>query len=125
MCSSVLYGYYVSASAPDSIVITQGVIQLPVLIALQFDIYLFCTKPAAPLLFIPLTYIANAFAGISIYQLIQQVQTHEQVERPLAPSGVMDLNQLNPIFNSFPVLTRNYAQLHIQLWMQDFLQDLK
>ncbi|KAA6375727.1 MAG: hypothetical protein EZS28_028745, partial [Streblomastix strix] len=24
-------------------------------------------------------------------------------------SGVMDLNQLNPIFNSFPVLTRNYA----------------
>ncbi|KAA6323171.1 MAG: hypothetical protein EZS28_054346, partial [Streblomastix strix] len=37
----------------------------------------------------------------------------------------MDLNQLNPIFNSFPVLTRNYAQLHIQLWMQDFLQDLK
>ncbi|KAA6319853.1 MAG: hypothetical protein EZS28_054765, partial [Streblomastix strix] len=40
-------------------------------------------------------------------------------------SGVMDLNQLNPIFNSFPVLARNYAQLHIQLWMQDFLQDLK
>ncbi|KAA6387758.1 MAG: hypothetical protein EZS28_016713 [Streblomastix strix] len=40
-------------------------------------------------------------------------------------SGVMDLNQLNPIFNSFPVLTRNYAQLYIQLWMQDFIQDLK
>ncbi|KAA6377950.1 MAG: hypothetical protein EZS28_026525 [Streblomastix strix] len=40
-------------------------------------------------------------------------------------SGVMDLNQLNPIFNSFPVLTRNYASLYIQLWMQDFLQDLK
>ncbi|KAA6369195.1 MAG: hypothetical protein EZS28_035280, partial [Streblomastix strix] len=44
---------------------------------------------------------------------------------PIVFSGVMDLNQLNPIFNSFPVLTRNYAQLHIQLWMQDFLQDLK
>ncbi|KAA6388565.1 MAG: hypothetical protein EZS28_015907 [Streblomastix strix] len=40
-------------------------------------------------------------------------------------SGVMDLNQLNPIFNSFPVMTRNYASLYIQLWMQDFLQDLK
>ncbi|KAA6403603.1 MAG: hypothetical protein EZS28_000863 [Streblomastix strix] len=40
-------------------------------------------------------------------------------------SGVMDLNQLNPIFNSFPVLTRNYASLYIQFWMQDFLQDLK
>ncbi|KAA6399151.1 MAG: hypothetical protein EZS28_005320 [Streblomastix strix] len=40
-------------------------------------------------------------------------------------SGVTDLNQLNPIFNSFPVLTRNYASLYIQLWMQDFGQDLK
>ncbi|KAA6369551.1 MAG: hypothetical protein EZS28_034923 [Streblomastix strix] len=40
-------------------------------------------------------------------------------------SRVLDLNQLNPIFNSFPVMTRNYASLYIQLWMQDFLQDLK
>ncbi|KAA6354619.1 MAG: hypothetical protein EZS28_049854, partial [Streblomastix strix] len=40
-------------------------------------------------------------------------------------SGVLDLNQLNPIFNSFPVLTRNYAILHLQLWIQDFLYDLK
>ncbi|KAA6382433.1 MAG: hypothetical protein EZS28_022042 [Streblomastix strix] len=40
-------------------------------------------------------------------------------------SGVLDLNQLNPIFNSFPVLTRNYGTLHLQLWIQDFLQDLK
>ncbi|KAA6393458.1 MAG: hypothetical protein EZS28_011014 [Streblomastix strix] len=40
-------------------------------------------------------------------------------------SGVLDLNQLNPIFNSFPVLTRNYASLHLQLWIQDYLQDLK
>ncbi|KAA6398317.1 MAG: hypothetical protein EZS28_006155 [Streblomastix strix] len=35
-------------------------------------------------------------------------------------SGVLDLNQLNPILNSFPVLTRNYAQLHLQLWIQDY-----
>ncbi|KAA6402716.1 MAG: hypothetical protein EZS28_001757 [Streblomastix strix] len=40
-------------------------------------------------------------------------------------TGVLDLNQLNPIFNSFPVLTRNYASLYLQLWTQDFLQDLK
>ncbi|KAA6370563.1 MAG: hypothetical protein EZS28_033909 [Streblomastix strix] len=40
-------------------------------------------------------------------------------------AGVLDLNQLNPIFNSFPVLTRNYASLYLQLWTQDFLQDLK
>ncbi|KAA6391091.1 MAG: hypothetical protein EZS28_013381, partial [Streblomastix strix] len=40
-------------------------------------------------------------------------------------SGVLDLNQLNPIFNSFSVLTRNYASLYLQLGVQDFLQDLK
>ncbi|KAA6398768.1 MAG: hypothetical protein EZS28_005708 [Streblomastix strix] len=39
--------------------------------------------------------------------------------------GALDLNQLNPIFNSFPVLIRNYATLLLQLWTQDFLQDLK
>ncbi|KAA6384942.1 MAG: hypothetical protein EZS28_019530 [Streblomastix strix] len=40
-------------------------------------------------------------------------------------AGVLDFNQLNPIFNSFPVLTRNYASLYLQLWTQDFLQYLK
>ncbi|KAA6399858.1 MAG: hypothetical protein EZS28_004613 [Streblomastix strix] len=40
-------------------------------------------------------------------------------------AGVLDLNQLNPIFNSFPELTRNYASIYLQLWTQDFLQDLK
>ncbi|KAA6388639.1 MAG: hypothetical protein EZS28_015835 [Streblomastix strix] len=39
--------------------------------------------------------------------------------------GVLDLNLLNPIFNSFSVLTRNYASLYLQLQTQDFLQDLK
>ncbi|KAA6397863.1 MAG: hypothetical protein EZS28_006610 [Streblomastix strix] len=40
-------------------------------------------------------------------------------------AGVFDLNQLNPIFNQFPVLTRDYASLYLQLQTQDFLQDLK
>ncbi|KAA6403872.1 MAG: hypothetical protein EZS28_000596 [Streblomastix strix] len=40
-------------------------------------------------------------------------------------SGDLDLNQLNSIFNSFPVITRNYASLFLQLWIQDYLQDLK
>ncbi|KAA6363748.1 MAG: hypothetical protein EZS28_040727, partial [Streblomastix strix] len=31
---------------------------------------------------------------------------------PITIAGVLDLNQLNPIFNSFPVLTRNYASLY-------------
>ncbi|KAA6356896.1 MAG: hypothetical protein EZS28_047577, partial [Streblomastix strix] len=44
---------------------------------------------------------------------------------PITFSGILDLNQLNPIINSFPVLTRNYASLYLQLWTQDFLQDLK
>ncbi|KAA6397526.1 MAG: hypothetical protein EZS28_006946 [Streblomastix strix] len=39
--------------------------------------------------------------------------------------GVHDLNQLNPIFISFAVLTHNYASLYLQLWTQDFLQYLK
>ncbi|KAA6402831.1 MAG: hypothetical protein EZS28_001643 [Streblomastix strix] len=44
---------------------------------------------------------------------------------PITTAGVLDLNQLNPIFNSFPVLTRNYASLYLQLQTQDFLQHLK
>ncbi|KAA6374021.1 MAG: hypothetical protein EZS28_030454 [Streblomastix strix] len=50
---------------------------------------------------------------------------HYKIPNDIIFSGVLDLNQLNPIFNSFPVLTRNYASLYLQLWMQDFLQDLK
>ncbi|KAA6390346.1 MAG: hypothetical protein EZS28_014129 [Streblomastix strix] len=48
-----------------------------------------------------------------------------RIPDPITFSGVLDLNQLNPIFNEFPVLTRNYASLYLQLWMTDFLQDLK
>ncbi|KAA6368617.1 MAG: hypothetical protein EZS28_035856, partial [Streblomastix strix] len=40
-------------------------------------------------------------------------------------SGVLDLNKLNPIFNSFPVFNRNFATIDLQLWIQDFQQDLK
>ncbi|KAA6358245.1 MAG: hypothetical protein EZS28_046228 [Streblomastix strix] len=40
-------------------------------------------------------------------------------------SGVHDPNQLNTIFNSFPVLNHNYVTLLLQLWIQDFIQDLK
>ncbi|KAA6365653.1 MAG: hypothetical protein EZS28_038820 [Streblomastix strix] len=50
---------------------------------------------------------------------------HYKIPTDIIFSGVLDLNQLNPIFNSFSVLARNYASLYLQLWMQDFLQDLK
>ncbi|KAA6392096.1 MAG: hypothetical protein EZS28_012377 [Streblomastix strix] len=40
-------------------------------------------------------------------------------------NGVLDHNQLNPVFNSFLVFTGNYAILYLQLWIQAFLYDLK
>ncbi|KAA6381398.1 MAG: hypothetical protein EZS28_023077, partial [Streblomastix strix] len=48
-----------------------------------------------------------------------------QFQFDITIAGVLDLNQLNPIFNSFPVLTRNYASLYLEQWTYDFLQDLK
>ncbi|KAA6386927.1 MAG: hypothetical protein EZS28_017548, partial [Streblomastix strix] len=65
---------------------------------------------------IPLSAINTAAAATKQYY---------RIPNDIVFSGVLDLNQLNPIFNSFPVLTRNYASLYLQLWMQDFLQDLK
>ncbi|KAA6389099.1 MAG: hypothetical protein EZS28_015374 [Streblomastix strix] len=59
---------------------------------------------------IPLSDIDRAAAGaIKIFYLIPYDITF---------SGVLDLNQLNPIFNSFPVLTRNFASLYLQLWVK-------
>ncbi|KAA6355595.1 MAG: hypothetical protein EZS28_048878, partial [Streblomastix strix] len=48
-----------------------------------------------------------------------------KIHDPITFSGVLDLNQLNSIFNEFHVLPRNYANLYLQLWMIDFLQVLK
>ncbi|KAA6357605.1 MAG: hypothetical protein EZS28_046868, partial [Streblomastix strix] len=63
MCSPVpssesSQAYQVS-SIPPFIVTVQGVFHAPVSIALQFDIYLFATQPAAPVAYAPLIYIAN------------------------------------------------------------------
>ncbi|KAA6355159.1 MAG: hypothetical protein EZS28_049314, partial [Streblomastix strix] len=65
---------------------------------------------------VPLSAINTAAATTTYYY---------RIPHDIVFSGVLDLNQLNTIFNSFPVLTRNYASLYLQLWMQDFLQDLK
>ncbi|KAA6396881.1 MAG: hypothetical protein EZS28_007591 [Streblomastix strix] len=48
-----------------------------------------------------------------------------KINQAITIAGVLDLNQLNRIFNSFPALTRYFASLYLQLWTQDFLQDLK
>ncbi|KAA6400105.1 MAG: hypothetical protein EZS28_004366 [Streblomastix strix] len=47
-------------------------------------------------------------------------QYYYRIPQDIVFSGVLDLNQLNPIFNSFPVLKRNYVSLYLQLWMQTF-----
>ncbi|KAA6372902.1 MAG: hypothetical protein EZS28_031570 [Streblomastix strix] len=74
--------------------------------------------------------------GVFIYVPLSEIDRQATIEDLGTPfyykisnditfSGVLDLNQLNAIFNSFPILTRNYASLLLQLWIQDFLQDLK
>ncbi|KAA6401404.1 MAG: hypothetical protein EZS28_003069 [Streblomastix strix] len=64
----------------------------------------------------PLVDVAAAFATSAFYY---------RYPKDIILSWVIDFNQLNAIFNEFPVLTRNYASLYIQLCMTDFLQDLK
>ncbi|KAA6357475.1 MAG: hypothetical protein EZS28_046998, partial [Streblomastix strix] len=68
------------------------------------------------------------FIDIPLSDIDQQSATTPQYFRipfDITFNVVLDLNQLNPIFNSFPVLTKNYASLFLQLWIQDYLQDLK
>ncbi|KAA6389025.1 MAG: hypothetical protein EZS28_015449 [Streblomastix strix] len=68
------------------------------------------------------------FIDISLSDIDLQAATtpwYFRIPFDITFSGVLDLNQLNQIFNSFPVLTRNYASLFLQLWIQDYLQDLK
>ncbi|KAA6388756.1 MAG: hypothetical protein EZS28_015718 [Streblomastix strix] len=67
----------------------------------------------------------GVFIDIPVAKITTGQDLYYRIPDPITFSGVMDLNQLNPIFNEFPVLTRNYASLYLQLWMTDFLQDLK
>ncbi|KAA6375039.1 MAG: hypothetical protein EZS28_029433, partial [Streblomastix strix] len=68
------------------------------------------------------------FIDILLYEIDKQCDTSQQhfkIPFDIAFSGVLNLNQQNPILNSFPVLTRNQASLFLQLWIKDYLQDLK
>ncbi|KAA6399209.1 MAG: hypothetical protein EZS28_005267 [Streblomastix strix] len=76
-----------------------------------------CKRHCGVFIDIPLSEIDQAAGGATPYFYL--------IPHDITFSGVLDLKQLNPIFNSFPVLTRNYASLYLQLWVQDFLQDLK
>ncbi|KAA6402063.1 MAG: hypothetical protein EZS28_002411 [Streblomastix strix] len=67
----------------------------------------------------------GVFIDIACAKITTNQDFYYRIPDPITFSGVIDLNQLNLIFNEFPVLTRNYASLYLQLWMTDFLQDLK
>ncbi|KAA6356667.1 MAG: hypothetical protein EZS28_047806 [Streblomastix strix] len=70
-------------------------------------------------------YVVISENSHSNLQVIAGTPFYYRITNDITFSGVLDLNQLNLIFNSFPVLTRNYGTLHLQLWIQDFLYDLK
>ncbi|KAA6363066.1 MAG: hypothetical protein EZS28_041406 [Streblomastix strix] len=70
------------------------------------------------------TFIDNPFSDID-KETIRDTQFFYMIPQDIAFSGVLDLNQLNPVFNSFPILTRNKASFYLLLWVQDFFLDLK
>ncbi|KAA6396134.1 MAG: hypothetical protein EZS28_008337 [Streblomastix strix] len=60
----------------------------------------------------------GVFIDVPLFEIDAQagiIAKHYRIPNDIVFSGVLDLNQLNPIFNSFPVLTRNYASLYLQL----------
>ncbi|KAA6387296.1 MAG: hypothetical protein EZS28_017176 [Streblomastix strix] len=67
----------------------------------------------------------GVFIDIPCAKITTGQDYYYRIPDPITISGVMDLNQLNQKFNEFPVLTRNYASLNLQLWMTDFQQVLK
>lgn len=47
------------------------------------------------------------------------------IPTPITISGIIDLNQLNPIFNHFPIMTPGFSNVWIKLTMNNFLQCLQ
>ena len=39
--------------------------------------------------------------------------------------GVIDLDRGNPLFHNFPIITRNFSELYLRLYMENFLRELK
>ena len=44
---------------------------------------------------------------------------------PIGIEGVIDLNKGNPLFHNFPIVTRNFSELYLRLYMENFLRELK
>lgn len=47
------------------------------------------------------------------------------IPTPITISGIIDLNQLNPIFNHFPIMTPAFSNVWIRLRMNNFLRSLQ
>ncbi|KAA6363067.1 MAG: hypothetical protein EZS28_041407 [Streblomastix strix] len=70
------------------------------------------------------TFIDNPFNDID-KETTRDTQFFYMIPQNIAFSGVLDLNKLNLVSNSFPILTRNQASFYLQLWVQDFFLDQK
>ena len=47
------------------------------------------------------------------------------INKDISIEGVIDLDRGNPLFHNFPIITRNFSELYIRLYMENFLRELK
>lgn len=47
------------------------------------------------------------------------------IPEPITISGIIDLNQLDPILNNFPILTPGFNNMYLRFQMNNFLQNLE
>ena len=47
------------------------------------------------------------------------------INKDIGIEGLIDLNKGNPLFHNFPIITRNFGELYLRLYMENFLRELK
>lgn len=47
------------------------------------------------------------------------------IAKDIGIEGLIDLNKGNPLFHNFPIITRNFGELYLKLYMENFLRELK
>lgn len=47
------------------------------------------------------------------------------IAQDIGIEGLIDLNKGNPLFHNFPIITRNFGELYLRLYMENFLRELK
>lgn len=48
-----------------------------------------------------------------------------KINKDIGIEGLIDLNKGNPLFHNFPIITRNFGELYLRLYMENFLRELK